>query len=323
MDKQVILEAVLGEIKTPIFLGELDSQQSHLTLHVSHGADVASLQAAANRAVAKLETSIKVSVRAHRLQKLADPRSVEHWVSQFATGEIIYDPTMVMARARGLLAAIKTCRSAFGNAIRGSYFDPARRTLFVLDDGKTISATSNLAPRVRATIEQGWDQAMMQIGHKERDRYWTSIQVVGDLPHRELIPVDAKSASLARGVRRAIRRWFAPLAFALALTGIAVPASADVGSQFGILRALSVFGDNAVPNKLDLFAFAGLQQYFGEKDAKGIRVAAVYRCPDGTIVDFKDRNRCPPEIGELQGGQSNGQGFGFGVGFGGPTFPGS
>ena len=88
MDKQVILEAVLGEIKTPIFLADFDSQQSKITLHVSEGAHVALLQGAAKRASAKIAGPVEVSVRAHRLHKLAHPRSVEHWLRQFATGEM-------------------------------------------------------------------------------------------------------------------------------------------------------------------------------------------------------------------------------------------
>jgi hypothetical protein len=315
MDKRIILEAVLGEIKTPIFLADLDKQQSKLTLHVSEGADVASLQGAAKRASAKIAGPIQVSVRTHRLHKLAHPRSIEHWLRQFATGEIIYDPTMVMLRARGLLAAAQACRSTLGDAIRGSFFDPTHRTLFVLERRKAADATLTLAPRVRTTIEQAWDDAMDQIGHNARDRYWTSIQVVADLPHRELVAVDAKSASAVRSMRRTVRRWFAPLALAFALAGVAVPASADVNvvrGQFGILGGLSVFGDNTVPQKLDLFAFAGLHQYFG--DAKGIRVAQLYRCPDGSFV--ADRRNCQPELGNTGNGSTS-SGFGFGVGTGG------
>ena len=80
------------------------------------------------------------------------------------------------------------------------------------------------------------------------------------------------------------------------------------------LRGLSVFGDNTVPSKLDLFAFAGLHEYFGQRTAQGIRVAQVYRCPDGTMA--VDKDRCPPELGDVGGGSQSG-GFGFGVGTGG------
>jgi hypothetical protein len=57
-------------------------------------------------------------------------------------------------------------------------------------------------------------------------------------------------------------------------------------------------------------------------DAKSIRVAAMYHCPDGTTV--ADKRHCPPEVGELGGNQNQNQGqsggaggFGFGVGIGG------
>jgi hypothetical protein len=319
MDKKVLLETILGEIQSPIFFAGLDSQRSQLRLHISDGPDLASLEAAARRVSDKIGP-IEVSIRAHSLRKLAHPRSVEHWLRQFASDEIIYDPTMVMSRARGLLAAAEACRSAFGDAIGGSFFDPDLRTLFILNREKTGHAAATLIPRVRATVEQAWGQAMAQNGHAVRDRSWASIQVVAELPHRELIPIDAKSASVARGLRRTIRGWLAPLALAFALAGVAVPASANVGAQqsghqadsqataavredasqkFGILRALSVFGDdNVIPNRLDLFAFVGLHQYFGDK---GIRVAAMYRCPDGTIVTDKDR--C--EVGEVGGNKEN------------------
>jgi hypothetical protein len=312
MDTKVLVGTILGEIKSPIFFAGLDSQRSELTLHVSEGADLASLQASAKRVADKIG-HMGVSIRSHRLGKLAHPRSVEHWLRQFASDEIIYDPTMVMSRARGLLAASKACRAVLGDAITGAFFDPDLRTLFILNRDKTGHAAATLTPRVRATVEQAWGQAKAQNSHAVRDQSWASIQVVSELPHRELIPIDAKSASLARGVRRTIRRWFAPLALAFTLVGVAVPASANVGAgqfgpqagsqattvarddvsqKFGILRSLSVFGDNVMPSKLDFFAFAGLHQYFGDK---GIRVAAMYRCPDGTIVTDKDR--C--EVGEV------------------------
>jgi hypothetical protein len=282
MDQQV-LQSVLAEINTPIFLAGYNRQQSHLMLHVSEGRDVASLETAAKRAC-KAGEPIRISVRAHRLRDLARPRSLEHWLQAFELGEIVYDPTMVMSRARALLLAAKSCRSALGDAIGGLFFEPDRRTLFVLASGEH---SSSLAARVRSAIEG------------TNDRFWTNVQVVSVLPHRELIPIDAKSASFARGLQRAVRRWFAPIAVALALVGIGVaPAAANVDPsyagrkhaisgqataakipaqhKFGMLGALSVFGDSPVASEIDAFAAAGLQRYFGEGErAKGVQVAYV------------------------------------------------
>jgi hypothetical protein len=278
MDQQV-LQTVLAEINTPIFLAGYNRQQSQLMLHVSEGRDVASLEAAAKRALDKAKAPIRISVRAHRLRKLAHPRSLEHWLQSFGADEIVYDPTMVMSRAKALLLAAKSCRSELGTAIAGLFFDPDRRTLFVLDSGKNDAVA--LAVRVRSIIAEAGSGT-------------SNVQVVSALPHRELIPIDAKSASFARGMQRAVRRWFAPIAVALALVGIGVaPAAANVDPnytgrmhaqtaamkvptqhKFGMLGALSVFGDNPVASEIDAFAAAGLQRYFGEgNQVKGIRVA--------------------------------------------------
>ena len=296
MDKRILLETVLSEIKTPIFLAEFDSRQSQLTLHVPKGRDLASLKVAAKLASDKVGEPIKLSIRAHRLRKLAYPRSLEHWVRQFDIDEIVYDPTMVMSRARDLIAAAKACRSMFGNAIGGLFFDPERRTLFVLARGKVDAAASSvLDQRVRAVVD---GVLSGQSGGDHGGQPWTGVRAVAKLPHRKMIPIDAKSASLTHEVTRVVRRWLAPVALAFALTGIAVPASAKVGAEqvgqaghkFGILGALSVFGDNAVPHELDTFASAGLQQYFGERihTAKGVRVAEV-----------QHHRRRPKEVGQV------------------------
>jgi hypothetical protein len=312
MDKQVLLETVLREIKAPIFLAEFDSQHAQLTLHASKGRDFATLQAAGKRLSNDAAVAIKVHVRAHGLRKLAYPRSLEHWLRQFGADEIIYDPTMVISRARGLLMTAKSCRAALGTAIAGLYFEPDRRTIFVHARGNNDPASlSALNLRLHATMQQAWKQTT---GRTADQPIWNSVQVVGQLPNRDLVPIDAKSASTARSVRRALRRWFAPLAVALALAGIAVPAAANVdplqsvkqstatkataNHKFGILGALSVFGDPAVPVGVDVFASAGLQEYFGgggRHVEKGIRVAAQEQ-------RRRRRHRIPEEIGQVGGG---------------------
>jgi hypothetical protein len=316
MDQQV-LQKVLAEINTPIFLAGYDQQQSHLMLHVSEGRDVASLEAAAKRASDKAEAPIRISVRTHRLRKLAHPRSLEHWLQSFEADEIVYDPTMVMSRARALLLAAKSCRSELGAAIAGLFFDPDRRTLFVLYSGKTDAMA--LAARVRSVIEKSLDQATAQVGSGAANRFWTGVQVVGTLPHRELIPIDAKSASLVRGAQRAVRRWFAPIAVALALVGIGVaPAAASADptgrhqtisgkaepaqNKFGVLSALSVFSDNVGPRELHIFASAGLQQYFGERTVKGVQLAAYKHKRLKRIEETPKEQGRGPERGQGVGG---------------------
>jgi hypothetical protein len=336
MNKQVLLERVLGELKTPVFLAGFDSRQSRLTLHVSKGRDLALLNAAARRALNQSGEAIKISVRAHPLRKLAYPRSLEHWLLQFDVDEIIHDPTLVMSRARCLLATAKCCRAALGGAIHGMFFDPDRRTLLVYTRRDKDAA---FGQQVRTAVEKAWDQAIPQNVRDKNQRFWTDVQLVAKLPHRDLIPIDAKSVPLALGIRRAIRRWSTPIAVALALAGTAVPAAANVNPlqgvrnqtighfastkgaashKFGMLGKLSVFGDNAVQLDVDAFASAGLQQYFGERHRaeKGVRVAEnvspnEIRSGHRTGSKHTERRlRRPKEVGQVGGG-------------GGPAGPGS
>jgi hypothetical protein len=317
MNKTTILQATLSELSAPVFLAGFDARRVELTVHVCARNDIAELRAQVQRAADKAEGSIRVSVRAHRLRKLAHPRSLEHWLRRFEVDQIIYDPTMVVSRARGLLLAAKSCRLALGHAIEGLFFDPDRRTLLVLGGKANAAAKSTLTLQVRAIIEEAWDRAMAQSGRDANDRSCTNVRVVAELPHRKIIPIDAKSASLARTATRAARRWFAPVALALAMAGVAVPATAKVDpvhvgrqaistqstttmsladSKFGILRGLSVFTDG-VRQELDAFAAAGLQQYFDD----GANAGNVVRVADGDD-HRKRRRRRREELGQVGGG---------------------
>lgn len=302
MDRVDLLQKVLGEVKTPIFLAGFDGRQSQLTLHVSEGRDVVAMKAAAERAAMTCGEPIKIAVCTHRLRNLAQPRSLEHWLRKFDVDEIIHDPTMVISRARALLATAKSLRAKLGSEIAGLFVDPQRRVIFAVTRSKSDpSALTALNLRLRTIMQEAWCQAV-----PAGEQPICSVQAVDALPNRELVPIDANSASMARGLRRAIRRWFAPLAVALALAGIAVPAAANVdplqnlgqpsnkqitatkaagNHKFGILGALSVFGDNVAPRGLDVFASAGLQQYFGDagRGAKGVQVADGQERGEATV----------------------------------------
>jgi hypothetical protein len=279
------------------------------------------MKAAATRAVTTCGEPIKVAVCTHRLRKLAHPRSLEHWLRKFNVDQIIYDPTMVISRGRALLATAKSLRASLGTAIAGLFVDPQRRVIFVLTRSKNDpAALSAFNLRLRTIVQEAWHQALPD----SEQPIWTA-QAVEKLPNRELVPIDANSASMARGLRQAIRRWFAPLAVALALAGIAVPAAANVdplqnlrqqsnkqitatkadgNHKFGILSALSVFGDNVVPRDVDLFASAGLQQYFGGNRgaAKGVRVAAVIHHHHRRLKRIEEVPEQGPERGQVGGG---------------------
>jgi hypothetical protein len=261
--------ATLRGLPAPVFFAGVNTSMSRLTVHVHAGCDVAALKAQVASAVQKAGETLEVTVRAHRLGQLAFPRSLEQWLAHFKVGErVLHDPTMIVSHARRLLAAAKSCRTALGNDIAGSFFDSDRRTLFVL-------ARKGCAPMLQpgvAAIVAGAYAPGLGVGSSP-----VNVQVVEDLPRRGLVPVDARSASLLRRIARTVRRWLAPAAVALAISG--APAAASINpvqvgpaavsarvagapshSEFGVLSGLSVLTEG---QRYDAFAATTLKWFFG------------------------------------------------------------
>ncbi|MGQ0686092.1 hypothetical protein [Bradyrhizobium sp.] len=265
-NRSEFIDALLKE-GAPIFAASGDTGGSRLTLHVAAESDVEQLRAGIRSALSETSAKLRVSVRTHRLYRLAFPRSLEHWLRPFSDG-ILYDPTMIVARARELLSSAQSCRTALGRAVDGIFCDPASRSILVLARGGNLAdLQSRIASAVAVT--GGWEG---------------SIRVVSVLPRQTLVPVDAKTAGYLARLSRFIRRWRTPGAVALAISAAsAIPASAHTGgarldmerttlsmnataeSEFGVLSRLSVFADGARPGEADAFVTIGLQMYFGDK----------------------------------------------------------
>ena len=236
------LRALLKE-GAPIFLASGDERGSRLTLHVAAGSNIEQLRARISSALSQTSAKLRVSVRSHKLNRLAFPRSLEHWLRPFSSEGVLYDPTMIVARARELLRTAQSCRATLGKAVDGIFCDPVSRSLLVLVRGRNpTELQSRIASTAPATT--GWEG---------------SIRVVSALPQQDLIPVDAQSAGRFTRLGRFIRRWRAPGALALAISAASVPAAAHTNagrldsapttlsinatsaSEYGVLSKLSVF----------------------------------------------------------------------------------
>lgn len=307
------LDALLKE-GAPIFAASGDTAGSRLTLHVAAGSDIGQLKAGIRSALSETSARLRVTVRIHKLYRLAFPRSLEHWLRPFPEG-ILYDPTMIVARARELVSSARKCRDALGTSVDGIFCDPASRRILVLVRGGNLAdLQSRIASGVAAT--GGWEG---------------SVRVVSVLPRQSLVPVDAKTAGYLATLGRFIRRWRTPGAVALAISAAsAVPASAHTNaarldmdrttlslnvaaeSEYGVLSRLSVFADGARSGEADAFVAFGLQMYFGDT----VQIAQVRkRCRPG---------RCPEdEVGQTGPGAAGpggagGAGAGGAGGAGGP-----
>jgi hypothetical protein len=311
---RVVLNAVLNEA-TPIFLASRNEDDSHLTLHVAAGCNVAALKNRINDELAKIPDQISVSVRAHNSRQLAFPRSLEHWLASFLTDQVIYDPTMILGRARALVFAAKTCRSKFGNGIKGMLFDPLSRKLLVLVRSSQLLNVAHLQAQIKETLTSAHN-----IADTEADMSWLrSVEIVSHLPSQKLVPIDAQSATLFGKLARFVRRWRTPGLLAVAISaaaGLPAAASTNAGQQlsggpahlasanttvaahdeYGLLAALAVFTDGQRVDESNAFGTAGMRAYFGK-----MHVAQNQN---------RRRRREPEEIGQVGGGGGGGAGPG-------------
>jgi hypothetical protein len=218
--------SVLAKPPTPVFLAGYNSE-GELTLHVCSGRNARAVELVRAWAKSQAGPSVPVSVRAHQLKKLAHPRSLEHWLDQLDIRDVLHDPTMIVSRARGLLLIAKSCRSVLGKLIEGSFFDPARRTLFVLARSTFDNMVmSSLRLRIAEIVQEAWNRSKTQFERGSSDSFFINVSVVDRLPGRKLIPVDYKSASLVRRMARTVRRWLALTTMALAMGAAAFPEEA-------------------------------------------------------------------------------------------------
>ena len=313
------LHTLLKE-SAPIFLASGDARGKRLTLHVVAGSNLEQLKARIRSALSQTSAKLRVSVRSHKLDRLAFPRSLEHWLRPFASEGVLYDPTMIAARARELLGAAQSCRVALRKSIDGIFCDPVSRNLLILArSGNIAELQSKLASTIAASAQ--WEG---------------SIRVVSILPSQNLVPVDAQSARLFPRLGRFIRRWRAPAAVALAISAVsAVPASAHTNggrldldrttlstnaaaSEYGMLSKLSVFADGARLGVSDSFVSFGLKMYFGEKQQVAQnKQRSQRRCEDGRLV-IRGGRCAEDELGQTGLPNSTGPGL-TGSGIAGPS----
>jgi len=297
---QANIRGALVSVAAPVFLADMDHARARLRLHVRRGVDAADVRARAQAALDGAGQPVEVAILTHDLGQLAYPRSLEHWLDRFQLGEVIHDPTMIVARARALLSAARACREAMGAQARGIFFDPGRRTLIVLIKGGKNGPAPSTRAWVRSVVDEAWES---DPDAAEASSSSVVVQVVASLPKGDLVPVDAGSASVKRRLNSAIRRWLAPIALVLAASAVAGPAAAKldsrqpisatnarVSSDFGVLSGLSVFADGQRRHDPDMFVSSGLNTFFGNAVSRGqaVRVAQTLRRADIELATVPD-----------------------------------
>lgn len=304
-----ILASVVSKLSAPVFLAGYEQKRSSLTLHVRSGLPTQGLRVEAERALTLAGLLLRVDVRRHRLSKLTHPRSLEHWLRRFGTGEILHDPTHIASRARGLIEAANSCRSSLGNLVGGNFFDADRRSLVVYARIKNDAAqVLALRLRVASVAEAAWQRAVACFDGLHTPPSQLNVRVVSDVPVGNLVPVDSRSASLVSRLGQRVRRWIATGALAVAALAAGAPAhakltpdlptsiqsSADSFDEWGVLSGLSVFVEGGRQYGMDAFASTGLRLYFGDGSYAGTIDSIVIAHDDRCYNKKGKRIACPP-----------------------------
>jgi|GEM_PF-881235 len=273
----------LSSVSAPVFLADIDASRGVLRLHVRRGVDVHAARDRVHAALAMQDSRLLVAVEQHSRNDLVQPRSLEHWLSGLGLREVIYDPTLVVARARYLVDLARRVRLTLGRRVKGIFFDTARSQLvIVVRPVGDREATSALVRSAVAEASRNVDPAVLGGGGAA-----ASFRTVSEKPACELVPVDRLSISVLGWLRRLARRSAASAAMALAGLTIIGPAAANTAwrfappfddtAQFGVLSGLSLLSDTSRRAGTDSFSAAALEMYFGRSAAaeKAMQLAQV------------------------------------------------
>lgn len=233
------LRAVAGPVFAATWIERRQAKQ--LVVHVS--ATSGRRQLKSN--ILNVLTNIGVdsaTVRFHAASALTSPRSLEGLVAKLATGEIAYDPTQALTRAKALVEASHGVRAALADKLRGLFYAPHLRTYYVTLEPSRVIAGDKVKVAELALIERAVIAAITRaFGTEEAP----SVRVGFGLPATSLVAVDhASVVGTESGLARIMKRYWKPLTiaalFGLGATGAARaddPAVAapnlKVSGQFG------------------------------------------------------------------------------------------
>lgn len=257
----------------PVFLADIDPSCGVLRLHVCQGVDAHAVRERALAALATQERLLGVTVEQHKRKNLTQPRSIEHWLCQLAPRDVVYDPMMVVMRARHLVCLAQSIHRVPGKRGKGIFFDAAQNVLVVVV--RPMGDRAETSTLVQRAVDEAFLASAESAGGAQSAGM--GIRVVSERPGVDLVPVDRLSASVLGLLRSIARQTFAPAA--LAIAGMAFIGSAAASTsprqapeavdaaQFGVLAGLSMLSDTTSRSRLDTFSSAALEMYFGRSAA--------------------------------------------------------
>jgi hypothetical protein len=217
------LRAVAGPVFAATWIERRQARQ--LVVHVSSVSGRRQLKATIVNVLKNIGVE-NAAVRFHATSALMSPRSLEGLVAKLAQGDIAYDPTRSLARAKALVTASHAVRCALKEKLRGLFYAPQLRTYYVALEPSRVIAGDKVKVAELAMIERAVVAAVTAAFDGQEA---PAIRVGFGLPATSLVAVDQQSVARAEnGFARFVKRYWKPLTvaalFGLGATG---PARAD------------------------------------------------------------------------------------------------
>jgi hypothetical protein len=203
------LRAVAGPVFAATWIERRQSRQ--LVVHVSTAPGRRQLKSTIINVLKNIGVE-SAAVRFHAAAALMSPRSLEALVAKLADGEIAYDPTQSLARAKALVTASHAVRGSLGDKLRGLFYAPQLRTYYVTLEAQRVIAGDKVKVAELAEIERAVIAAITgAFGGQEPP----AVRVGFGLPATSLVAVD--QLSVARGetaFARFVKRYWKPVTVA-------------------------------------------------------------------------------------------------------------
>jgi len=214
------LRAVAGPVFAATWIERRQAKQ--LVVHVSSVSGRRQLKATIVNVLKNIGVE-SAAVRFHATAALMSPRSLEGLVAKLADGEIAYDPTQSLARAKALVQASHAVRASLAEKLGGLFYAPQLRTYYVTLEASRVIAGDKVKVAELATIERAVIAAVTRAFAGQEP---PAVRVGFGLPATSLVAVDHRSVARSETrFARFLKRYWKPLTvatlFGLGATGAA------------------------------------------------------------------------------------------------------
>jgi hypothetical protein len=189
------IAAAVARLKTPIYLARRTGRGSRpmFSLYTTDSAAPRDLsrRAAAEFGAAGIASDCRV---VYTSQRKLRRKSVEALCRSLGSGDIVYDPTGLVARSAAVLACARHIRTSATARLQGLYLDPDRRTLFVIVDQKAFPTGTEALLQKRVAAMGEIARAVHAWRATESPDFELAIRIGFALPTDvAVIPVDQQS----------------------------------------------------------------------------------------------------------------------------------